>query len=112
MRSSVLRENDHPFRFAKHPFGSGFFLARCSAWPHSGQWKRVKPAARSPQHRKAQTVAGGHECPWEHSSGQRRAARCDGVSGSLNIGISPAIQPESHGRGTVFILMLHDATDP
>ena len=25
MRSSVVRENDHPFRFAKDVFGSGFF---------------------------------------------------------------------------------------
>jgi hypothetical protein len=58
----------------------------------------------------AWVMDGGHECPWEHCSGQRRAARCDGVSGSLNIGISPAIQPESHGHGAVFTLMLHDTT--
>ncbi len=25
MRSSVVRENDHPFRFAQDVFGSGFF---------------------------------------------------------------------------------------
>ncbi len=26
MRSSVVRENDHPVGFAKHFFGSGFFF--------------------------------------------------------------------------------------
>ena len=37
-------------------------------------------------------------------------AQVAGVLGSLNIGISSMIQPESDGQSTVLILMLHDAT--
>ena len=37
-------------------------------------------------------------------------AQVAGVLGSLNIGISSMIQPESDGQSAVLILMVHDAT--